>query len=711
MATVTIDSLPFTAPTYGNCVICLAPNPTINQALFACNHQATFCPPCHYRAAIHLDRCPVCRSKRKLVLPKKLHLTELVNAIDRTTPQVRYHFLSELSFLLVKKVEQIYDGIRPSRSAVGETAVAVVSEDEVTPTLYLPNIDGHLSPWSNTSSEMADVSLSGDGELTTIETTPRVLQEPMPHGWLLPGTAGIDHLMELEQTNGDLRDHPVLTVVPCNKQLRQPADLLYPVAAHSSLLYVNWLNFTFMGDRGDVGPLQRWMVSNNFLALTDVPSETQTQRQWALGLVHEQLNVLNTNAINVVSALRWRESSVVCASPEREGIYGYCDRGLYVGYLNIRHMIGPYCPIRSTSPMATIDFGIPLTRSGSHIAGPYAFVFDLHSLLARMGQLYPSSDIHRRHSPSVSISMMPDCYNLTQVLRHPSLGDTSLKVVRFFNAKGLRRVVYRLACKGSLVATAMRVCGNTFRGGSKKNAGQSKEIDRSLVLDESISTNLNFEKTANEDESSILLSSNVSLMDVEVVASNPDTYIYKVASVTPVFTGSLDEKDVLAARPDKVSFPLAILKLWVPPQAKIAISPSDSKVRVSSAKVVAIVPLLKLENGVATPQYSMERVSSELQSENNTNVRISYSYGKEINVAYNFFHQPGTMTYRVGNVVTASDFTNDLEAVCVPGIHGFALQSEAIGYGVCMNPDKIDIEDIDAGCWKALEGLTQQTAE
>jgi hypothetical protein len=704
MATVAVDSLPLTVPTFGECVICLAPNPTINQALFDCNHQAAFCPPCHYRAAIHLERCPLCRSKRKLVLPRKLHLTELVNSIDRTTPQVSYRFLSELSYLLVKKVERIYNRMLPSGSIL--EAAATGSEDEVTPTLRLPNLGGHLRSWSDTA---AEGFLPGDGDLTTAA---HVLQEPMLHGWLLPGTTGADQLTHLERINGDICQHPALTVVPCNKPLRQPADFLYPVSRLSLLLYVNWLNFTFMGDRSDTGPLQSWMESNGFLALTDSPSAPQTQRQWALGLVYEQLNVLNTNAINVVSALRWRESTTVCASPESEGIYGYCDRNMHVGYLNIRHMLGPYCPIRSPSSMATIDFGIPLTRSGAHIAGPYAFVFDLHSLLEHMGRLYPSPDTPLCPSPSVAISMLPDCYNLTQVLRHPSLGDTCLKVVRFFNAKGLRRVVYRLACKRSLVATAMRVCGNIFPGRSNENkSGQAKEVDRSLLLNEPNNTNLNFEKTANEDEDSILLSSNVSLMDVELVASNPDTYIYKVASVTPVFTGPLNEKDVLDGRRDKVSFPLAIVKLWVSPQAKIAISPSDSKVRVSSAKVVAIVPLLKLENGVATPQYSMERASPELRSDNNTNVRISYGYGKEINEAYNFFHQPGTMTYRVGNVVTASDFTNDLEAVCVPGIHGFTLQSEAIGYGVCMNPDKVDIEDIDSGCWKALNGLTQQKVE
>lgn len=695
MATAVLPSHTYTPPG-GDCVICLAPNPTINEALFDCTHSAAFCSPCHYRAAIHLERCPVCRSDRKLVVPTKVHITDLVNTIDRAAPRVSYKFLADLSTILVNKVETMYS-FRKSQPL----PEPVESQD--TPILHIPDMGGFIRPW-NSSINVLETSFESvpQDEVEVTELQP--VQAPLLYGWIVSRDTIFDTASRVYPA---LCDHPVLTVAPCNKPLRGHVGFQYPVDRRSLLLYVNWLNFTFMGDR-DSGPLQNWMSANDMLTLTDCPDGTQSQKEWARLLVADQLDVLNCNAINVINAIRWRESTVVCPSPDRQGIYGFCDQLMNGGYLNIRHSPGPYCPERPTSPMADIDFGIPLSRSLEYISGPYAFVFDFRSLLDNMGMLYPDPlDSPRRGricaSKNVAISMMPDCYSLTQVMKHPSLGDTSLKVVRFFNnKKGLRRVVYRLACKGLLIATAMRVCGNIYPGNKRDKETDGVSLTKEKTASAS-NSNLNFEEAA-DDESSILLSSNVSMTDVEIVAANPDTYIYKVASINPVFDGNPSESDVVEYKRNQVSFQLALVKLWVPPQAKIAISPSDSKVRVSSAKVVAIVPVLKRvgqQNHVGQV-YSMELAVKEMQNFN-TNETVTYLYGAPIEKAYNFFHQPNSMQYVVGKTVVAGNFTNDLDAVCVPGIHGFSLQSEAVSYGVYMNSEKVDPDDIDIDSWATMD--------
>lgn len=144
-----------------------------------------------------------------------------------------------------------------------------------------------------------------------------------------------------------------------------------------------------------------------------------------------------------------------------------------------------------------------------------------------------------------------------------------------------------------------------------------------------------------------------------------------------------------------------IIKLIVPEDAKIAIAQEESKVRVSKAIVIAIVPFTR-------KFIKMIGKILPIDAEVDINVEfpvvyeeIVYDFETKIQSAYSMVHKDA-LIYREGEEISVPDFDGDLEKVCVPGIHGYFTQYEALSWHGIPTITKEYIKG-----WKEMEELQE----
>lgn len=104
-------------------------------------------------------------------------------------------------------------------------------------------------------------------------------------------------------------------------------------------------------------------------------------------------------------------------------------------------------------------------------------------------------------------------------------------------------------------------------------------------------------------------------------------------------------------------FKACIVKLLVPPEAKVAVAPSEFKLRANVVVPLAIFCLSKAQ--------SPFRVRMELDCQERTAVSCVHNNG--------FY-------YNVGELTEVKNFDLDLDKVCVPGIHFTFRLEEALSF-------------------------------
>jgi hypothetical protein len=664
--TTTIYHTPFFADTISalDCSICQSKDSIVSPLKFECSCQVPLCNACSVRCAPILLQCPLCFSSRSPTFPATLTLEKALDFADKSlsrypsvlNPTRSVGFLVQLSSIYARKLSLIYPTHRLIR--------------EVAPTQDPIDVAVDRIPFASS----ADLIASHPALM--FSSRPEAADPPHLVSWRF-------------------------------EKLEPPSYL--------ANLYYNWVRLKYLTHgRGCIQTISCLPVN----PYPDPEAMACSQFKWAKHAVSPALDCLLTNAVNACRMMRARSRKGTCPAIERLGDYPHVNAMIVIsGCLYV-----------------------PALKSDSSIRGPYVMFSDHTSLCGVPAQVYRNCreicDLYRlpfeANDPDpITASSAPTLrspsplfqsrlMSLTQWIRSADLfGDAVLKAVHQFSKDRHIRTVFSLVLGyhnrgSSTIAVAVRVPKRTIvqptqlmfdpNGNNTNvmpnNETKSDEQTQSPLAD---SNEPNDESTDTE-----MVTSNVSLIKSPLESKKSGVlYIYKVASLVPIgghdaaYEALLEPLSSPNTSPGTYSHKtafgqehLVIVKLGVPPAARIAISRDESKVRVSDAVVLDIRPIL-LD---AEPVYHMQFATADTCAG-------TFRYGDSVDDAYSCVHRGGNVTYTKGERVTALPFSEDLDAVCVPGIHGCIMQSEAIGYGLSANTDFIVPEQIDAEHFASLDAV------